>query len=159
MQLRRFLWIFAFWMAALFPVRAACPVTKPPGLPFVPPVPYQPNPARGTFWYGSSALWTQLPNDGVWRGLPRRENGGYFNKLFLWQEGFDWRKDPQPDLIIVLRRLDAELPLVSQRGGTTAIMGSSAAMLTGIVFPAEGCWEVTSSHNWKTLSFVLLVQP
>ena len=159
MHLRRFLWIFLFMVAVIAPIRAACPVTAPPGLPFVPPAPYPPNATRAGFWYGSNALWTQLPNDGVWRGLPRRENGGYFNKLFLWQEGFDWRKEPQPDVIVVLRRLDAEMPLVSQRGGTNAIVGTSAAMLVGVVFPTEGCWEVTSSHEGHTLTFVLSIQP
>jgi hypothetical protein len=159
MQLRRFLRISVFMVAVIAPSRAACPVTNPLGLPFVPPAPYPPNAAYGAFWYGSKTLWTQLSNDGVWRGLPRRKNGGYFNKLFLWQEGFDWRKEQQPDVILVLRRLDAEMPLVSQRGGTNAIMGNSPAMLVGVVFPDRGCWEVTSVHDGHTLTFVLSIQP
>ena len=39
-------------------------------------------------------------HDGVWRGLPRRDNGGYFNKLFLWEQGYNGRSEPQPDILL-----------------------------------------------------------
>jgi hypothetical protein len=149
-------------LAALVPdltVEAACPVTIPSNPPFVPPAPYQPNAAKGRFWYGTNALWAQLPIDGVWRGLPRRESGRYFNKLFLWEPGYDGRTEPQPDIVVVLKRLDTTMPLVSARGGTNAYFDSSWAMLTGVLFPTEGCWEITSSHAGHTLTFVLSIQP
>ena len=106
----------------------------------------------------TGSLWTQLPNEGVWRGLPRRDNGGYFNKLFLWQQGYNGRSEPEPDIIVVLRRLDVTAPLVSQRGGTNAFFDNTWAMLTGVLFPTQGCWEVTTYHDGQTLTFVLSIQ-
>jgi hypothetical protein len=161
---RLFLWLSALILPALVPNLVAadtantCPVTTAPNPPFVPPAPYPPNAGQGAFWHGTPGLWTNLGVEGIWRALPRRENG-YFNKLFLWQQGYDWRKEPQPDIIVVVRRLDAEAPLVSSRGGTNAIMGKDSAMLTGVTFPTEGCWEVTSYHEGHTLTFVVSVQP
>jgi hypothetical protein len=163
MQIRCFLWVSAFMLAALVPNLAsaenACPVTTPGNPQFIPPAPYSPNAGKGKFWYGTNALWAQLPLEGVWAGLPGRDNGGRFNKLFLWQLGYDGRKEPQPDIIVVLRRLDANAPLVSKRGGTNAFFEGSWAMLTGVTFPTEGCWEITSSHAGHTLTFVLSIQP
>jgi hypothetical protein len=135
-----------------------CPVTTAPNPPFVPPAPYWPNAPQGAFWYGTDALWTQLVDKNVWRGLPRRDKG-YFNKLFLWQPGYDVRKEPKPDIIVVLRRLDVEAPPVTSRGGTNAFFDSVWAMLTGVTFPTEGCWEITAHHDGRLLSFVVSVLP
>jgi len=105
----------------------SCPVTTPPNPPFVPSEPYSPNAScvssPQTFWYGTNALWTSLPTEGVWR-LPRQDNEGYVNKLFLWQEGYDWRKEPRPDIIVILRRLDLYTPSIVLRGGTSTFFGS-----------------------------------
>jgi len=101
---------------------------------------------------------TRLPVEGVWRGLPRRDNKGYFNKLFLWQQGFDVRKEPKPEIVVTLRRLDAPTTLVTSRGGTNAFFDNSWAMLTGVLFPTEGCWEITSSHEGHILTFILSIQ-
>jgi hypothetical protein len=136
----------------------ACSVTNVPATPFVPPIPYQAVAAPNSFWFGTNGLWTSLEMQGVWRSLPRRDDG-YFNKLFLWQEGYDVRKEPKPDIIVILRRLDADVPLVVSRGGTNAHFGGAWAMLTGVTFPTEGCWEITSYHAGRTLTFVVSVQP
>ena len=161
MHLGRLFLIPAFTLSAITPNVAAaedsCPVTTPPSVPFVPPIPYRANPLSGMFWYGTKDLWTQLPVDGIWR-LDRRDHQGYFNKLFLWQQGYYWRDEPKPDIIVVLRRLDEKRPLVSSRGGTNAFFDDTWAMLTGVVFPTEGCWEVTSAHAGHTLTFVLSIQ-
>jgi len=159
MEFRRFLCALVLMLAVLPNLAAgeACPVTIPPNPPFVPPAPYQPIPSPRGFWYGTSALWTYLHGDGLWHGI--REAGGYSNKLFLWTPGFDGRIEPRPDIIVVLRRLDAEAPLVSSRGGTNAFFDGSWAMLTGVTIPTAGCWEVTSAHGGQPLSFVVFVQP
>jgi len=48
-----------------------CPVTKPyQASLFVPPSPYPPKASAGDFWFGSDRLWTALPVNGTWRGLP-----------------------------------------------------------------------------------------
>ncbi len=166
MRFRPCLWFAAFIAAALIPnlaaaagTEGACPVTAPPDQPFVPPAPYSPDPGEGAFWYGTNTLWTRLPVDGVWRGLPNRDNEGFFNKLFLWKQGFDGLKEPEPDIILSLKRLDAEKPLVSSRGGTNAHFDNSWTMLTGVLFPTEGCWEITIHHDGNELTFVLSIQP
>jgi len=76
----------------------------------------------------------------------------------LWQQGYNGRREPQPDIIVVLKRLDATAPMVSQRGGTNAFVDNTWVMLTGVLIPTAGCWEVTAYHDGHTLSFVLSVQ-
>jgi hypothetical protein len=163
MRLHRAFLTPAFVLALLVPKLApagdTCPVTVPPSPPFVPPAPYQPNAAQGGFWYGTNDLWTQLPVQGVWRGLPRDEKGGYSNKLFLWQQGYDGKKEPQPDIVVVIRRLDSSAPPVASRGGTNAFFSDTWEMLTGVMFPTDGCWEITSHHDGHILTFVLSIPP
>ena len=164
MHVRRLLLVLAFLLAGLVPNLAAedaCPVTTPSNPFFVPPAPYPPSAPQVSspqvsFWYGTNALWTSLPVSGVWR-LARQDNGGYLNKLFLWQQGYDWRKEPRPDIIVVLRRLDRNTPSITSRGGTNAFL-DHPAMLTGVLFPTEGCWEITSLHDGHKLTFVLSIQ-
>jgi hypothetical protein len=136
-----------------------CPVTKPPSSPFIPPAPYTANTDPGRFWFGDQDLWTNLPANGIWHGLPYHANEGYFNKLFLWKPGFDGRKEEQPDITVVVRRLDANAPLVTSRYGTNAFIAPMWAMLTGVNFPTHGCWEVTASNEGHKLTFVVSVQP
>src|SRR5581483_4327040 len=155
----------AVWITALlfanFAIAAefTCPATKPPDPPFVPPPPYEAIPDAGHFWYGSASLWTALPNKGVWSGLPYEKDQGYGNKLFLWKAGYDRQPKPQPDIILVVKRLDQAAPLVSKRGGTNARFSGTWQMLTGVSFPTAGCWEVTVFHAGNTLTFVLAIQP
>ena len=62
---------------------ASCPITVPQDPPFTAPPPYSPNsPFDLNFWYGSSALWTDLPKDGIWYALPHHPEG-YTQKVFL----------------------------------------------------------------------------
>src|SRR6476646_10584574 len=51
-------------------VPANCPITRPSDHPFVPPFPYPPRVGQRQFWYGTDRLWTSLPVDGTWAGLP-----------------------------------------------------------------------------------------
>jgi hypothetical protein len=48
-------------------VLEACPVTKPPDQPFVPPAPYWTNHGPDRFWYGTESLWTLLAVQGTWK--------------------------------------------------------------------------------------------
>lgn len=153
----------ALLLAAVLPNLAAaefsCPVTIPPDPPFVAPAPYPPNASPGRFWHGTNDLWTELPADGVERALPYNKDEGYSNKLPLWKQGYDGTKEPQPDIIVVVKRLDRTAPLVSSRGGTNAFADGNWTMLTGVTYPAAGCWEVTAAHAGHTLRFVLSIQP
>jgi len=153
----------SFLLAFIAGARAedACAVTTPPNPPFVPPAPYRPNPSDEHFWYGTNELWTLLPVENVWR-LDRRNNEGYRNKLFLWQEGWDRRKEPYPpgpDIPVVLKRLDANMPPITSQGGTNAFFDNTWAMLTMLEIPTEGCWEVTAFHKGDKLTFVLSILP
>jgi hypothetical protein len=161
MRLRQFLVALPLLLAfSTAKAEDACPVTTPPNSSFVPPVPYRPNPYPGSFWYGTAALWTSLPVEGAWH-FERSTGEGYENKLFLWQEGWDWRKEPYPpgpDITVVLERLDANTPSTTSHGGTNALFDDSWAMLTGIHFPSEGCWEITVFHRSDKLTFVLSIE-
>ena len=159
MEFRRFLWAAVFILAAIPNLTAAeaCPVTTPPNPPFVPQAPYNPNAGPKAFWFGTNAFWTRLYADGLWHGS--RNEMGYTGKLFLWEPGYNGPREPQPDLIVVLRRLDANAPLVSIRNGTNAFFDGTWQLLTGIDIPTEGCWELTAHHAGKILSFVVSIQP
>jgi hypothetical protein len=41
--------------------------------------------------------------------------------------------------------------------GTNAIMGNTAAMLIGVNFSTEGCWELSVYHAGHVLTFVVSV--
>jgi hypothetical protein len=152
-------------------VCAQCPVTTPAKLPFVPPPPYRTNMAGG-FYYGSESLWTWIPNDPLWWA------GG--EKVVYWRAGFDARKEPQPDLKIVARRLDAQAPLVwalrtsavwfPENQVTHFDAPEDMAMMSGIdlsqaapvaASAAGSCWEISAHYanaaqtEVRTLTFVV----
>src|SRR6266542_2636769 len=90
-----------------------CPVTQAPADRFVPPAPYASRPPGDQmFWFGTKRLWTILPADGTWRGLrPYSPTGrGFRQKIFWWREGYFWLADPNPELTVRARRLDAPAP-------------------------------------------------
>ncbi|HET6593993.1 MAG TPA: hypothetical protein VFG81_00115 [Anaerolineales bacterium] len=136
-----------------------CPVTVPQNPLFVPPAPYDSLGFEGSFWYGSNSLWTAIPRDGVWWGLPAHASG-YSQKVFWWREGYDWAEEPEPDLIVTGERLDAPAPPVVVSKGTNAYAGDiGSAMLVGVDFPTLGCWKLTGNYRDAELSFVVWVAP
>ena len=82
----------------------SCPVTTPQDPVFVPPSPYDTLGVADTFWYGSSSLWTAIPRDSTWAGLPYNQHG-YTQKVFWWREGYVWNEEPEPALTITAERL------------------------------------------------------
>lgn len=139
------------------PASAACPATVAASTAFVPPAPYPVNADDGWFLYGTGALWTRLPPQdwagGYWAGVASPQ------KLFVWSPGFDWRTAHKPYLKITGKRLDGEAPPIEIAGGTNAGAGGMSAMLIGVSFPAEGCWQLTVDHDGHTLNFVVRVAP
>jgi hypothetical protein len=87
----------------------SCPVTKPPAHPFLPPSPYPNQISPDGFWFGTNKLWTHLPTDGTWKGLPqyRPTDTAFRQKLLWWREGYDWRTEKPPKLRVTGRRLDS----------------------------------------------------
>ncbi|HEX8229165.1 MAG TPA: hypothetical protein VF826_07610 [Chloroflexia bacterium] len=140
--------------------RETCAVTQPPETPFMAPAPYHASaPWAGTFWYGTSRLWTVLPGEGMWSGLPLNGDG-YTQKVFWWREGYSWKEDPTPPLTVTGHRLDAPAPPLHSREATNAFADDiGSAMLVGVNFPTPGCWEIRGKLHDQELSFVVWVQP
>ena len=130
---------------------AFCPVARPPDPPFVPPAPV--TLFAGSVWHGTAALWTQPPRDGTWQG--------YTQKVLWWRQGYDCRGEPQPDLAVIGRRLDAPAPPLVASLATNAYNAADigSAMLVGVRIPTSGCWEITGRYGGTTLSFVVWVAP
>ena len=118
-------------------------------------------PLGNRFWHGTKELWTILPVGGTLRGLPiyNSETKGYREKVFWWREGYDILAEPKPKLVVTGRRLDAEGSFAISNATNAASSDIGSAMLTGVDFPAYGCWEVTGHYNGHTLSFVVSVEP
>jgi hypothetical protein len=142
------------------PARAACPTTRPPDPPFVPPAPYprRPPPLYGEMvWYGTDHLWTWLDTDGTW-AMAGGPGGVQFDKSFWWRQGYDWQQETSPPLQLTGRRLDAPAPPVTSSGATNGFREDIGAfMLVGLELPAEGCWEITGHYAGRSLRFVVLV--
>jgi hypothetical protein len=76
----------------------------------------------------------------------------------FWRRGFDWRKEPEPELFITAKRLDGDAPSVAvAHANAVFVTGntSAIAMMTGIVVPTAGCWELMGDYNGHTLTFTV----
>jgi len=138
-----------------------CPVTQPAELLFMPPPPYPPlAPYPNQFWYGTTSLWTMLPIDGIWGRLPY-DDGHYSQKVFWWREGYSGRTEPEPELTMVAKRLDASAPIIETGPYATNAYHADFnwAMLAGVELPTLGCWQITGKYEGHELSFVVWVAP
>lgn len=137
-----------------------CPVTLPADLTFQAPEPLAPDaPWPRTFWFGSEHLWTALDIKGVWEDLPKNPDG-YTQKIMWWSSLFSLKDELEPALVVFGRRLDAEAPELKFYGATNATAADiGEAMLTGVDFPTEGCWEVTGQYKKTGLTFVVWIAP
>lgn len=133
-----------------------CPITTPPLVALTPPPPAATGPNAGLtfragpneFLYGNEALVVGLPNDGTIhpsdpsRGLP----GGM---------KFGWDRLAHGDLTISTRRLDASTaPVAADVPGG---YGDIGFQVSGLNFPAPGCWQVSGTVGSRTLTFVVNV--
>ncbi len=122
---------------------AACPVTLPNGN--MPPD-EQPAPE----FYGNGELWTVLwPNGTIVMGPQNVESDGSLSMKFVWTRGV------QGQLSIEGRRLDAVVPPL--RASIPDGYGDSGIQATTLIFPTEGCWEVTGRVGHAALTFVTRV--
>jgi hypothetical protein len=111
-----------------------------------------PFPSSGR-WYGSEALAVQLPPNGVW---PSTKPGSEIAvKVFWWSAGF--RPGAESNLSVSIKELNGA-PLIARVSRATNAKAESLggwAMLTGIDFPAAGCWEITGRYLGQELTFVV----
>ena len=140
-------------------VPSTCPVTKPADRPFVPPAPY---PSAGALWIGNEQLWTAIPADGIWNGLPHYTAGDsrFRQKLFWGHEGYDWRNENPPELKVTGTRLDAPAPPIEMDQHANAGWTSDrlhSFMVVGIFIPTIGCWEIKGDYQGEELSYVVWV--
>ncbi len=127
---------------------------------FEAPAPYSPSaPWPSEFWYGSEHLWTALPTNGVWAGLPNNPEG-YAQKIFWWSSLFSLKDELEPELVVFGERLDAKAPLLKVSRATNAFARDIGdAMLVGVDFPTLGCWKITGQYKKTGLDFVVWVTP
>ena len=111
-----------------------------------------PFPSSG-HWYGSEALAVQLPPDGIW---PTTAAGAQIAvKLFWWSAGF--KPEAESSLSVTLKELGGApvTAVVSPPTNAYAESLGGWTMLTGIDFPAAGCWEITGRYLGQDLKFVV----
>jgi len=157
--------------AAIKPVVVpdSCPVTKPGDRPFVPPSKYPKKLSKDHFWYGTDRLWVALPTVGTWAGLPHYtpQDPTFRQKIMWWREGLDANADLRGRFKITGKRLDSLAPpLLSDpvsgvSGGVIehGIIKGPPFIMSGVNFPALGCWEVIGHFEQDELTFVIWIAP
>jgi hypothetical protein len=89
-----------------------------------------------------------LPNDGtIHPADPARGLSGGVK--------YPWWRIGRGDLVIATRRLDATT--VPQPADVPTGYGETGFQVSGLNFPATGCWEVSGTVAGKTLTFVVNV--
>ena len=125
---------------------AACPVTEPNGN-------APPGAQSSDSYYGNGTLWTTPWPDGVVVFRPGGpgsiESDGSLHMKFPWVRGVRGK------LTIQGKRLDAPAPPL--RAHIPDGYGDTGFQATGIIFPSEGCWEVTGKVGDSSLTFVTRV--
>jgi hypothetical protein len=128
---------------------ATCPVTLPNGE-------SPPGEKPSETHHGNGRLWTVLSPQGTI--LARKEDvrpDGSIEIKFPW-----WAAGVYGDLTIRGRRLDATAPPIRATinpGWPETGFSGDAFWASFIIFPTEGCWEVTGTVEASRLTFVALV--
>ncbi len=121
----------------------ACPVTLPNGN-------TPPGEAHAPEYHGNGALFTVLwPDGNISIGPQNVEPDGSLSMKFVWWRGM------KGQLMIEGRRLDAVAPPL--RADIPDGHGDSGVQASALIFPTEGCWEVTGRVGDAALTFVTRV--
>ena len=121
----------------------ACPVTAPNGN-------TPPDETYAPEYHGNGALFTMLwPDGNILMGPHNVEPDGSLSMKFGWVRGVAGK------LAIEGRRLDADAPPL--RADIPDGYGDSGFQVSALIFPTEGCWEVTGRVGDAALTFVTRV--
>jgi len=115
-----------------------CPVTSP----------RKPSPTGGTYGNG------KLRVGGLWPQGVLAVGPAYVRHQGIWMK-FPWWRMVTGRLRITGRRLDAPAPRLRARVPTG--YGPIGFQATGVIFPTEGCWEITGTVGKASLTFVTFV--
>lgn len=111
------------------------------------------NPAKNSHLYGNGKLWTTLHPNGTVEFRPGGpgsiDSDGSLSMKFPWWRGVRGK------LTIEGRRLDASAPPL--RAHIPEGYGDTGFQSTALIFPTEGCWEVTGKVGETSLTFVTRV--
>lgn len=136
----------------------ACAVTRP-NPPFAAPSPYPSSPPDGRYaWFGTPELWTMLELDGeVWDAA--NTSFPVVVKTFWWSSNWPGMTEEQePGITVVAIRLDGPGTVTTDHAtNASADSLGGQAMLTGIEFPAPGCWQLTAQYGDAVLSYVVWI--
>lgn len=127
---------------------SGCPATQPNRS--IPPGQEHNPGAEAADYHGNRQLWTVLAPRGVLTAAPDevRRDGSIGRK-------FPWWRGVRGDLKITGHRLDAHG--ASVRAHIPSGYDPTGFQASEIVFPSEGCWEVTATAGDAELTFVTLV--
>lgn len=128
-----------------------CPLTLPNG-----DKPGKSGLATG-FNHGNGSLWVALWPKGVLRAglLPDGSSWAEIRPDGSIDAKLGWWRGVEGKLVITGRRLDAAAaPL---KADVPDGYGSRGFQATGVIFPTDGCWEITGKVGSADLTFVTLV--
>jgi hypothetical protein len=109
--------------------------------------------AKNSNLYGNGRLWTTLWPNGT---VEFRPGGpGFVESDGSRSMKFPWWRAVRGKLTITGRRLDASAPPLHAH--IPEGYGDTGFQSTALIFPTEGCWEVTGSVGDATLTFVTRV--
>jgi hypothetical protein len=111
------------------------------------------NPGKNSNLYGNGKLWTTLWPNGTVKFRPG--GPGSVNSDGSLSMKFPWWRGVRGKLTIEGKRLDASAPPL--RAIIPEGYPDTGFQSTGLVFPTEGCWEVTGKVGDTSLTFVTRV--
>ncbi len=103
--------------------------------------------------YGNGKLWTILWSDGTVVFQP--DGPGFIDQDGSLSMKWPWYRGVQGRLTIRGKRLDGTAPPL--RADIPAGYRDTGFQATALIFPTEGCWEVTGQVGETTLTFVTRV--
>ena len=121
----------------------SCPVT-------VPNESTPPGERSSPYHHGNGVLWTSLwPNGDIFITQNLFDPDGGLGMKFPWWRGV------QGQLTIEGRRLDTPAPPLT--ADVPDGYGHTGFQASGLIFPTDGCWEITGRVDGASLTFVVRV--